>query len=182
MHTMISKEDAGGGSSLQVTGNNLVIALPVRPETAWARMSESFRDVIKEKRGHFGGFVLLKGSIDGEDIEVQYSSITRGTSTYLMKGTLSRTPQGSQLTLTIKDDRQLRIMKTLVFLIAIAAVGALFAGLSQAPSVVVWMLGGAAVGMTYGLAKYVAGYRNKHAALKGAAEILRRIAVGQLDE
>lgn len=93
MHTVISKEDAGGGRALQVTGNDLVIALPVRPETAWARMSESFRDVIKEKRGHFGGFVLLKGSIDGDDIEVHYSSLGRSIEKYVVKGTLNRTPR-----------------------------------------------------------------------------------------
>jgi hypothetical protein len=168
--------------SLQFKETGLVISLPIRQETAWARISEAFRNPIKVKSGPLGGMTTLIGTVDGDNIAVHYTSLGRSLRNHRIFGILSRTPEGSQLTLSTEDHGFSRVIVTFLVLSLVAGAGALFAAINDAPMVAVTALGGASVGLGIGVVRLAIGYREKKAALRATAEILTRIASGQIED
>jgi hypothetical protein len=179
---VIPRENVDSGQALQTAGNRVVIALPVRQETAWARMSEEFREVITKKTGHFGGFTALKGTFDDNNFRVHYSSLGGSIANFVIEGTLSRTREGSKLTLAVRDDEFSLMIKRFGILALLTALAAVFAGWNHAPAMVVWLLGGLSIGLSIGVVRQIVGFRRKDKALKKTAEMLKEIACGQLDE
>ena len=169
-------------SSLQGIANRVVVPVPMRQEIAWARMSEAFRDVIREERGPLGGFVTLKGAVDGDVIEVRYGAMGKSIRNHRITGILVPSSEGSQLTLTIENHGFSRAIVTFLVLSLIAGVAAFFAGLNGAPLAAVTALAGTAVGLGIGVVRLAIGFRERNAALQDTADILMRVVCGRPEE
>lgn len=97
-------EQARGADNVRrLTELKRVLLFPVPVDAARARLNAAFASPISVSKGFPFARVKYTGQVDGDNIDVRYTSYGKSTMSYRVCGQLYADPRGSRLEMTIRD-------------------------------------------------------------------------------